>query len=152
MEFGELKDVTLRDVWGNEAQHFTPCLRRPEFKGGTVAGPATPIVHRLSSIEPGNIEDLAMRIYANGEYFVLPIGILSVALVSSIDLDGYLDWREELIEDLGLQDDADGIRRVSISEVSDLDRIATRIYTDHECFVLEREVLSVAFIHPVDLG
>ena len=39
-----------------------------------------------------------------------------------------------------------------IRQYQDLDRIATRICTGNECFVLEREgLLSVAFIHPVDL-
>ena len=66
---------------------------------------AKPIVHHLSGIEPGNIEELAMRIYSKNEYFVLEIGVLSVALVADVDLDGYLDWREEHIKDLDLDQD-----------------------------------------------
>ena len=138
--------------------------RRSEEDAVTRA--ADPMVCHLSSSAAGNIRELADRLYANHEYFVIETGVLSVALISRGELDDYLDWREERLQDQDVQealaeieqDAGEGrtgpaeIRRVSISEVGDLSEIAMRICRNHECFVLEKDgVLPVAFIDPIDL-
>ena len=136
------------------------------FKEDAVATAADPMVRHLSSSAAGNIRELAERMYANREYFVIETGVLSVALISRGELDDYLDWREERMQDPDVQEapadieqDAGegrtgpaGIRRVSIGEVGDLSEIAMRICRNNECFVLEKDgVRPVAFIHPIDL-
>ena len=123
-------------------------------------------MRHLSSGEAGNIRELAERIYANREYFVIETELLPVALIARDDLDDYLDWREERIQDPDVQEalaeieqdagqDTTGptdIRRVSINEVGDLGEIARRMRMNNECFVLEKDgVLPVAFIDPIDL-
>lgn len=125
---------------------------------------ADPVVRRLSSCEAGNIREFAERIYKNQEYFVIETGVLSVALISRSELDDYLEWCEERMQDPDVQEalaeieqDAGArtpaeIRRVSISEVDDLGKIALDIRVNNECFVLEKDgVLPVAFIDPIDL-
>ena len=108
-------------------------------------------MRRLSSVEAGDLRDLAERIYANREYFVIETELLPVALIAAGDLDDYLDWREERIQDLDEEEAPADLRRVSISEVGDLGEIAMRI-RENECLVLEEEVvLPVAFINPIDL-
>jgi hypothetical protein len=136
------------------------------LKEDAVMRAAEPVVHRLSSGEAGDLRALATRIYTNCEYFVIETGVLSVALISRDDLDEYLEWREERIQDPDVQEalaeieqgtgDAacrpTGIRRVSIDEVGDLGDIAMRICRNNECFVLEKDgILPVAFIDPIDL-
>jgi len=129
-----------------------------------VTRPADPVVRHLASGEAGDIRELAERIYENREYFKLETKPLPVALVARDDLDEYLDWRAERMQDPDVQEalaeielDAGArspaeIRRVSISEVDDLSEIALRIRTNNECFVLEKDgVLPVAFIDPSDL-
>ena len=129
-----------------------------------MSGTAHPVVCRLSSGEAGDIRELSVRIYTNCEYFVIETGVLSVALISRDDLDEYLEWREERLEDPDVQEALAGIeqdagedarrpiRRVSIDEVGDLGDIAMRICRNNECFVLEKDgVLPVAFIDPIDL-
>ncbi len=127
---------------------------------------AHPVVCRLSNCEVGDIGELAARIYTNDEYFVIETGVLSVALISRDELDGYLEWREERMQEPDVQEalaeieqDAaedttrpTDVRRVSIDEVNDLRDIAMRICRNNECIVLERDgVLPVAFIDPLDL-
>ena len=124
-------------------------------------------MRRLSSGKVGTLGELAERIYANHEYFVIETGVLSVALIARDDLDDYLDWRAERMEEPEVQEalaeieqdaGADttsptGIRRVSIDEVHDLGEIAIRICRNNECFLLEKDgVPPVAFIDPIDLG
>ena len=130
-----------------------------------VSRTAALVVRRLSSGEAGNVGELAERIYKNHEYFVIETGVLSVALMSRRELDDYLEWREERMQDPDVQEalaeieqDAGPrtgpaeIRRVSISEVDDLGEIALRIRVNNECFVLEKDgFLPVAFIDPIDL-
>jgi hypothetical protein len=112
---------------------------------------ADPVVRHLSSAEAGDIRELAERIHAKSEYFVIKTGVLSVALIARYDLDDYLDWREERIREWEVEE-ATQIHRVSIEEVYDLSEIAMRICRNSECFVLEKDgVLPVAFIHPIDL-
>lgn len=124
--------------------------RRP--KGGAVTRPTEPVVRHLSSREAANIRELAKRVYENREYFVIETDLLPVALVARDDLDDYLDWREERIQDLDVQEAPADLRRVSVGEVGDLCEIARRMRTNNECFVLERAgVLPVAFIDPIDL-
>jgi hypothetical protein len=123
-------------------------------------------VCRLSSGEAGDIGELSARVYTNCEYFVIETGVLSVALISRDELDEYLEWREERVQDpdvqealAGIEQDAGedacrptDIRRVSIDEVGDLSDIAMRICRNNECFVLEKDgVLPVAFVDPIDL-
>lgn len=127
---------------------------------------AHPVVCRLSSGEAGDIGQLSARIYTNLEYFVIETGVLSVALISRDDLDEYLEWREERMQDPDVQEalaeieqdareDAcrpTDIRRISIDEVGDLSDIAMRICRNNECFVLEKDgALPVAFVDPIDL-
>ena len=136
------------------------------FKEDAVTRAAEPVVRHLSSGEAGHIRELAERIYANREYFVVDTGVLSVALIARDDLDDYLDWRAERMEDPDVREalaeieqdagqdttDPTDIRRVSINEVGDLSEIAMRICKNNECFVLEKDgVLPVAFIDPIDL-
>lgn len=145
-----------------------PSLPAAGGSGGrdVVPGAAHPAVCRLSSREACNIGELAARIYRNCEFFVIEAGVLSVALISRDDLDQYLEWREERMQDPDVhealaeleQDGAEDparpteIRRVSIDEVGDLSDIAMRICRNNECFVLEGDgVLPVAFIDPIDL-
>ena len=131
-----------------------------------VSRTAHPVVCRLSSGEAGDIGELSARIYTNCEYLVIETGVLSVALISRDELDEYLEWREERMQDpdvrealAGIEQDAGedacrptDIRRVSIDEVGDLGDIAMRICRNNECFVLEKDgVLPVAFIDPIDL-
>lgn len=124
--------------------------RRP--KGDAMTRPAEPVVRHLSSGEAGNIRELAKRVYENREYFVIETELLPVALVARDDLDDYLDWREERIQDLDVEEAPADLRRVSVGEVGDLCEIARRMRTNNECFVLERDgVLPVAFIDPIDL-
>ena len=140
--------------------------RGRRFKEDAVTRAAEPVVRRLSSGEAGDIGALATRIYANSECFVVDTGHLSVALIGRDDLDDYLDWREERMQDPDVQEalaeiDQDAgedacrpteIRRVSIDEIGDLSDIAMRICRNNECFVLEKDgVLPVAFIDPIDL-
>ena len=109
-------------------------------------------MRHLSSGEAGNIRELAKRVYENREYFVIETELLPVALVARDDLDDYLDWREERIQDLDVEEAPADLRRVSVGEVGDLCEIARRMRTNNECFVLERDgVLPVAFIDPIDL-
>ena len=136
------------------------------FKEDTVTRATEPVVRRLSSGEAGDIRALATRVYTNCEYFVIETGVLSVALISRDDLDEYLEWREDRMQDpdvqevlAGIEQDAGEdacrpteIRRVSIDEIGDLSDIAMRICRNNECFVLEKDgVLPVAFIDPIDL-
>lgn len=123
--------------------------RKP--KGDAVTRPAEPVVRHLSSGEAGDIRELAKRVYENRECFVIKTEVWSVALIARCDLDDYLDWREERIQDLDVEEAPADLRRVSISEVGDLGEIAMRI-RENECLVLEKEgVLPVAFINPIDL-
>lgn len=109
-------------------------------------------MRHLSSREVANIRELAKRVYENREYFVIETDLLPVALVARDDLDDYLDWREERIQDLDVEEAPADLRRVSVGEVGDLCEIARRMRTNNECFVLERAgVLPVAFINPIDL-
>ncbi len=124
--------------------------RRP--REDAVGRATDPIVRHLSSSEAGNIRELAERIYANREYFVIETELLPVALIARDDLDDYLDWRDDRIQDLDAEEESADLRRVSISEVGDLGEIARRMRTNNECFVLEKDgVLPVAFIDPIDL-
>ena len=131
-----------------------------------VSRTADPVVRRLSSGEAGNVRGLAERVYKNHEYFVIETGALSVALISRGELDDYLEWREERMQDPDVQEalaeieqDAGedttrptDIRRVSIDEVGDLRDIAMRICRNNECFVWEKDgLLPGAFIDPIDL-
>ena len=122
------------------------------FKEDAVTRAAEPVVRHLSSGEAGHIRELAERIYANREYFVIETELLPVALIARDDLDDYLDWRDDRIQDLDAEEESADLRRVSISEVGDLGEIARRMRTNNECFVLEEHgVLPVAFIDPIDL-
>lgn len=122
------------------------------FKEDAVTRAAEPFVRHLSSGEAANIQELAKRVHENREYFVIETELLPVALVARDDLDDYLEWREERIQDLDVDEAPADLRRVSVGEVGDLCEIARRMRTNNECFVLERDgVLPVAFINPIDL-
>jgi len=148
-----------RQQWVEDTMMMTAT---PEPSGGrreggrtkedAVTRAADPVVRHLPSGEAGNIGELVERIYANREYFVIETDVLPVALIARDDLDVYLDWREEHIQDLDVEEAPADLRRVSISEVGDLGEIAMRIRENHECFVLQKDgALPVAFIDPIDL-